>query len=125
MYVLTLFLAATTFLGTLATAQGSAQGFAQEYNIVDGVPCTKQPDESWLCIDGNVNTTVYAIPSPAGSVYVDRLSTFFGSIFQMNCTGLTSVSTVRANNYFEVILDGQDLTFTDAAPCTAGADSGF
>ncbi|KAK2025052.1 hypothetical protein LX32DRAFT_655780 [Colletotrichum zoysiae] len=139
MYVLILFLTAATFLSTPA----AATGFAQEYNIVDGVPCTKQLDESWLCIDDKVNTTVFTIPSPKGSIYVNRLSTLFGikincggdnvhtwffrptlgdipdhSIFQMDCTELASVSTVRANNYFEVNVYGQDLSFTDANPCT-------
>ncbi|KAK1596328.1 uncharacterized protein LY79DRAFT_577367 [Colletotrichum navitas] len=117
-----------------------------EYNLVEGVPCTQQPDESFTCSDGSENSTV-ALDDYYAEISVYPTTPNLGGVkaecggpdafifFVMNAAGfyveecsgkaLSSVITVRARNDFSIQSAGQELTFTDADPCTQSSDGGF
>ncbi|KAK2035230.1 hypothetical protein LX32DRAFT_633417 [Colletotrichum zoysiae] len=117
-----------------------------EYNLVDGVPCIQQPDESFDCSDGNQNSTValddfwaqiavYPTTTNLGGVKAECGGPEAFTFFVMNTAGfdveecrgkvLSSVTTVRAKSDFSIQSAGQELTFTDADPCTQNTDGGF
>ncbi|KDN62048.1 hypothetical protein CSUB01_02232 [Colletotrichum sublineola] len=124
---------------------GPALATSFEYSLVDGVPCVQQPDESFLCLDGKENSTVlldeaYSEISVYPTTPMTGVKAECGgpdafTFFVMNDSGfyveecggkaLSSVTTVRAMSNFSIQSGGQELTLTDADPCTQNSDGGF
>ncbi|KDN64643.1 hypothetical protein CSUB01_04281 [Colletotrichum sublineola] len=130
--------------------------FAQEYNLVDGIPCAQQPNNTFACSEDNINSVVFMQANAPGTIVIHSPTatalmgykvecggpeafTFFteaeffteagaGGRFEVDpCVGknITSVMTVKAKNQFKIPSYGQELSFTDADPCTQNADGAF
>ncbi|KAK2016839.1 hypothetical protein LZ32DRAFT_601236 [Colletotrichum eremochloae] len=123
---------------------------AQEYNLVDGIPCAQQPNNTFACSEDNINSVVFMQANAPGTIVIHSPTatalqgykvqcggpeafTFFteagaGGRFEVDpCVGknITSVMTVKAKNQFKIPSYGQELSFTDADPCTKNADGAF
>ncbi|KAK2000979.1 hypothetical protein LX36DRAFT_653809 [Colletotrichum falcatum] len=143
-------LAAVLFAAT-AAAQRKPDPFTQEYHLVDGAPCTATANPnpgSFFCSDNGLNTTLTIAPDnlpamldpnaaqgvkfqcggPESFTYFVQFGGVGFAVFDGfdGCKGknLTAATSVRALNNFTIPFV-QELTFTDGAACTKGADGVF
>ncbi|KAK2030496.1 hypothetical protein LX32DRAFT_638062 [Colletotrichum zoysiae] len=143
-------LAAVLLAAAPAAAVDQPPPFSQEYNLVDTTPCVLQPNNTYTCSDGDAFLNFYGknfteayyfrIENQTSQLGVklqcggpDAFTLFAApgisatSFTLTPCEGkeLTSVTLVEPKSSFKIPYFGEELSFTDADPCTPDANGGF